>query len=272
MKIKTIILYTLLVLSAQRLYAQHTTMPEAEVTDNKIRISCELHTTSPVDLSLSYSDDGGHTFYACRSLSGDLANQLSGRKEWLWDCVKDGVFMGNLIFRADIRPAAFAAAMPDRLVPGGQAGQEGGLFLMPGISVGGVLSYSFMAGYARKWGGYLRARSNFAYRGTKDDSGYQTDNFFWSGATKTGRFATVAGCLTRLSRFCYLYAGAGYGEKWVHWQTESARWIEMDDLHVSGIEYEAGLLFRYKKVSAGAGLSHLPGSSPEAGLSIGIIF
>jgi opacity protein-like surface antigen len=269
MKITKFILYTLFAFPALGLYAQQASTPEAVVTDNKIQVSCELQTTSPVDLALLYSDDGGQSFYTCRSLSGELANQLSGRKEWVWDCVKDGVFMGNLIFKVDIRPSVFAVAPPEKLVPDGR---EGGIFLMPGVSLGNVASYSLMAGYARKWGGYLRVKSNFAYRGTKDDTGYQTDNFFWSGATKTGRFAAVAGCLTRLSPFCYLYAGLGYGEKWVHWETESARWIEMEDLQVANMEFETGLLFRFKKIAAGAGVNYLPGSGPEAGLSIGIIF
>ncbi|MDH6341578.1 hypothetical protein M2480_000965 [Parabacteroides sp. PFB2-12] len=82
----------------QVINAQKIEKVEAEAIDGKIRVTCSLQTKQHVDLSISYSEDNGNSFLPCRTLSGDLMNQLSGHKQLIWDCGKDGIIMGSFVF------------------------------------------------------------------------------------------------------------------------------------------------------------------------------
>jgi hypothetical protein len=92
--------------------AQQVTKTEAEAIEGKIRVTCELQTSTYQDLYLSYSEDNGQSFLPCRTVAGDLVNQLSGRKELIWDCAKDGIIMGNFVFRVTCMPSVHPLIEP----------------------------------------------------------------------------------------------------------------------------------------------------------------
>jgi hypothetical protein len=280
--------------------AQQITNTEAEAIEGKIRVTCQLQASAYQDLFLSYSEDNGRSFLPCLTVAGDLVNQLDGSKELIWDCVKDDVIMGSFVFRVTCAPSTNPPALPvlakepkkepkkeqkkapepkkkkpraERPVK--EQTERKKLFLvMPGVSIGNVTSYSLMAGYGgTAWGGYAKAKSNFA---SKEGSGYvysSSDLFYQSDYTQAGCFAVSAGVLRRLSNSLWGYVGVGYGSRWVEWKAFSEI-VEIEEFSYSAIEPEAGILFQYRKILFGAGLSVGVGNSitPEAILSIGFTF
>jgi hypothetical protein len=290
--------------------AQQIKKTEAEAIEGKIRVTCELQATTYQDLYLSYSEDNGQSFFPCRTVAGDLINQLSGSKELIWDCAKDGVIMGSFVFRVTCMPSTNPPALPvpekepkkepkkapkpekkkpepvvekpvkEKKQPAErparvQTERKNSFLVMPGVSIGTVTSYSLMAGYAgTAWGGYAKVKSNFASK-EGDGAVYGSrDLFYQSDYSNAGRFAVSAGVLKRLGHSLWGYAGIGYGSQWVEWQTVSYRIVEVEDFSRSAIEPEAGILFQYQKFLFGAGVSVPVGSSVtlEATVSIGFTF
>ncbi|MDR1356923.1 MAG: hypothetical protein LBJ58_04545 [Tannerellaceae bacterium] len=297
--------------------AQVVTQTEAEAIEGKIRVTCLLETPFYIDLFLSYSDDDGASFHPCLTVSGDLVNQLSGLKELIWDCGKDGIIMGSFIFRvtsataanppwetvdADTtvsKPAATAnpvrteekkpeaqadlpiekprrepAVVAERQRPTPKPSSAAKtIFIMPGASIGPVISYSLMVGYTgEKWGGYLKAKSNFA---SKEGDGrmYGSDELFYeNGYYNGGRMGVSAGVVRWFGAYVGLYAGVEYGSRWIEWKTIDGAPVGIEDYSYTVIEPEVGLLFRFRKLSFGAGGNMLPGGSAEFAVSIGINF
>jgi hypothetical protein len=279
--------------------AQQVRNTDAEAIEGKIRVTCDLQTATPQNLYLSYSEDNGQSFIPCRTVAGDLVNQTSGRKELIWDCAKDDVIMGSFIFRVTCMPytgSAPATSETERKKPENVAGKsssrdsvqrtvrpagteteknpvKGGFFLTPGVSFGTVTSFSLMAGYAGTWGGYAKVKSNFASKGAFV-SGGMNDVFFDGDYTKLGRFSASAGIIKSLSSACFLYAGAGYGNRWVQWKSLDGQLVEIEDYSFSGMDPEIGLMLRIQKFTISAGGNCLLGKQSvfEAGLTIGFIF
>jgi hypothetical protein len=281
--------------------AQRITKTEAEAIDGKIRVTCELQTNTYQDLFLSCSEDNGQSFFPCRSVTGDLVNQLSGPKVLIWDCAKDDVIMGNFIFRVTYIPSSSgqterkteqkkttpgktekATAKPSprdsaqrtvRSDNGATEKKSGGFFLMPGVSMGSVMSYSLMAGYAGTWGGYAKVKSNLASGGEFVTEG-SSDMYFDGNYVKTGRFSASAGLVKSLSNTCFLYAGIGYGNRWVQWKALNGQFVEIEDHSFSGIDPEVGILLKIQRFTIGGGGNCLSGKRSvfEANISIGFIF
>jgi hypothetical protein len=78
--------------------AQTVSSVEAKAIGDKIQVTCSVTTDVPVDLFLSYSENG-KDFKYCSSISGDVLNQEAGNKTILWDYVMDGIIMGNYVFK-----------------------------------------------------------------------------------------------------------------------------------------------------------------------------
>jgi hypothetical protein len=145
---------------------------------------------------------------------------------------------------------------------------KGGIFLMPGASVGSALSWSLMAGYMGDWGGYVKAKSNFApnTKNTADESGV----FFKSNYTKIGRTTFSAGVIKRITPTVHLYGGVGYGTKSLLWQDISSTIYKVEDHSYSGIEPEIGVIFQIQRFVISGGASALIGDKTNIEASIGI--
>jgi hypothetical protein len=232
---------------------------EAEVTGGKIQVNCTLQTPSLMDLSLFYSDNDGQAFNPCRTVSGDLLNQASGSKTILWDCGADGMIMGSFVFKVNCLPAAnppkenpeapqtarrTETAPPDTASDPKTSERKTRLLLMPGAGIGAPLSGSLTVGFlSGHWGGYAKAKSNFASKG-ESQTGGQNDAYYDGNYSKTGRLSVSAGLMREVSPSVIVYAGVGYGNKWVQWKTTSDKLVEIEDLSFSGIEPEAGLMIK----------------------------
>jgi hypothetical protein len=264
--------------------AQQVTKTAAEAIEGKIRVTCELQTTAYQDLYLSYSEDNGQSFFPCQTVAGDLINQLSGSKELIWDCAKDGVIMGNFIFRITCMPSTNPPALPvpekepkkapkpekkkspepekkkpERVAKASgngkpastppQAGEKGSFFAMPGITMPIFLHYFDTYINYSLMAGYMKpfGESGRLY------GGYLKLNYA-SGAKEIAtefrlkRLSVVLGGVGQVSNRFLLHAGIGYG-KIAFGDSDG---YEVD--RTGGVEIEAGTLFRYNRFLLGGGV------------------
>ena len=288
---KTIIQLVILTGCLSAVQAQKTDNIEAKFTGGNIQVSCSLQTTSRVDLFLYWSDDGGLTFNPCLTVTGNLTNQLSGRKTIVWDCIKDGIFMGDFIFKITCipsnqppprtmeRPTRTTDVTPTRdtkneMQVSKTSSNKTRFLIMAGIATGPALSGTLTAGILPgKWGGYAKVKSNFATKGDAQTGG-PDDAFYLENFSQKGRFTVSAGVTGELANMLLIYAGIGYGSKWVQWKTTSDQLITIDEMTYNGIDPELGLTLKAGNFLIGAGVSVLFGTqtSLEANLSLGLIF
>jgi len=267
------------------LNAQQVKEVVAMAHNDTIQVSCLLETQSLCSLQLQYSDDNGLTWNDCKTLQGDIFNQASGKKSIYWHCLKDGVIMGNFIFRIQTYISSVSDTEEEKVVIRKDderlmkdvplsIKQKGRFVVMSGCSFRNILSYSFMVGYLKKWGGYAKVKSSF---GSKDKNVFQgnVDDAFYNGESKKGRFSVYAGTLGQLHPNIFLYVGVGYGNKWLQWETINNEHIEIQDGTYSGVDPEVGLLFKIKRFMLGGGFNCLIGKghkNGEGNILIGVIF
>lgn len=274
------------------LFSQEVKNVDARAVEDKIEISCELAVPADVLVNLQayYSEDNGNTFYPCKTVTGDLENQLSGKNYILWDCGKDGIIMGNFIFKIEWQLAEkiktdsdslsenHIKEQPSLVVPVDSElkkkdGLKGSFLVMPGASLGNVTSLSCMVGYVKRIGGYAKVKLSTT---SKEDAikGNEEDAFF-DGETVKGRFSIGAGIIGRVSKVVYLYGGVGYGNQWVQWKTLGEKYIKIEDLTYNGVDPEAGLILKFGVFSIGGGVNCLIGKGNtqcEGNISIGVMF
>ena len=309
--IKGILIFALLACCLQAVQAQIVNNIEAEVIGSRIQVSFTLQSATPVDLTMSWSDNDGLSFYPCMTVSGDLTNQASGTKTIIWDCGKDGIIMGSFIFKITYIDAVdYHVAMPvtepaeienireqeddpvieslpvvspritdtipnQNIIRSSEAPPNKSHFLiMVGGAAGYPISYSITAGFlSGKWGGYAKFKSNFVSKGDAMTAG-PADAFYIEGFSRMGRLSVSAGLNGQITDLLLFYAGIGYGSRWVQWKTLSDKLVTIDTLSFSGIDPELGLALKTGKFLIGAGVSALFGTQTvvEANLSIGLIF
>ena len=265
--------------------AQQVTNLTATANNDTIQVSCTLETDVLCSLQLQYSENNGLTWNECKTIQGDISDQASGEKNIYWNCLKDNVLMGNFIFKIILHttsistvpqkekePLENAVPKPTQQVEKQQS--AGHFMILPGCSFGNTLSYSFMAGYMKKWGGYVKIKSSF---GSKDKNATKGDveDAFFNGNSKKGRFSVYAGTVGQLHPNICMYAGIGYGNKWLQWETVNSEQIEIASGTYSGIDPEIGVLFKIKMFTLGGGFNCLIGQghkNGEGNISVGVIF
>ena len=147
------------------------------------------------------------------------------------------------------------------------------------MAVGGVYpqsSYGLMVGYVRKFGGYVKFRSDFnaadySFECTSD--GYKEGGVFWAGETEArSRMHISAGFMFRASKNIYPFFGAGYGSAVRYWEDYMGNWAKVKDLSSSGLAAEAGLVLRFGCVAVSVGAASSGFSYSEAEVGVGIMF
>lgn len=141
------------------------------------------------------------------------------------------------------------------------------------------LSYGLMAGFVRRTGGYVKFRHSFSkvsdYNGECNDEGVEsvTGQMRWySGCTEKSRMAVTAGVLQQVWKPVYLYAGVGYGERLLSWETIGGDWSKNTDHSFKGVEAEIGGIVRYGLLAVSLGVQTNSFKYMEANVGIGIIF
>lgn len=217
---------------------------------------------------LLLSTDGGKTFSNVptqRSVTGDVGKvSEGGNKTIFYDVTNDKQQLAD-------KPLAFKVDIHGKNV----IQQE--YFILGTASVYPNLSYGLMVGSVKKFGWYLKARSNFKFPSTsyecESDGIMPSGGTIWSnGCEQKSRYVITAGMIVHATNWLYPYVGAGYGSKQLCWQDTQNEWVKVSDISYQGVSLDAGLLFKFGKVAISAAVCNTPHKSTEGEISIGMIF
>lgn len=151
------------------------------------------------------------------------------------------------------------------------------ILAMASVSVFPQVSYGLMLGYVKKFGGYVKFRSDFQFgqasytcnkAGEIDGGGLLWAN----GNQRKSRMQATGGALFRLAKWCYPYVGIGYGTRNVQWQDYQGQWAHVSDYSCKGIAAEAGLILKMGPVAISAGVSTTAFKYTELELGVGVMF
>lgn len=142
------------------------------------------------------------------------------------------------------------------------------------------LSYGGMIGFVRKNGVYVKFRSDFGSASTKmecDDTGTLTAGgsgkpYYKKGATNQSRMSVTAGYLRQIWQPLYLYAGVGYGNRTLAWETVDGTLVKNTDHSAEGAAIEVGAIGRYKLFALSVGFHTVNFKHHEASIGFGILF
>lgn len=141
------------------------------------------------------------------------------------------------------------------------------------------LSYGLMAAVVKRTGGYVKFRHSFSNASdngtTCNDEGIEAgteDKRWYSGRTEKSRMAVTAGVMHRLWTPFYLYAGLGYGERKLSWETINGEWQQNSDHSFRGLEAEIGGLLRFGALAISVGAQTNSFKYVEANIGIGVAF
>lgn len=151
------------------------------------------------------------------------------------------------------------------------------ILAMASVSVFPQVSYGLMLGYVKKFGGYVKFRSDFQFgnanyscnkAGEIDGGGMLWAN----GKQRRSRMQITGGTLFRLAQWLYPYVGAGYGARNVQWQDFQEQWAQVSNYSCKGIAAEAGAIVKMDMVALSVGVSTTAFSYTEFEVGIGVMF
>ena len=217
---------------------------------------------------LLVSTDGGKTFNfkpTSGYVTGDVGKQsTSGTKSIKYDVTADKSDLAGkqLVFKIDV---VAKDVLKNEILTSAQ------------VSIFPQLSYGFMFGMVKKYGWYVKARSDFKFiscsyscmsSGEIDAGGH-----IWTdGTSKKTRLAVTAGGMIRASRWCYPYVGLGYGYRNLYWKDFQGEWAKVSDRSYSGLSLDAGLALKFGKVALTVGVNNTAFKYTEAEVGIGVMF
>lgn len=149
--------------------------------------------------------------------------------------------------------------------------------VMPVAGIGKTTSYGAMIGIVKKYGGYIKGKSDFNSVSNDlecNEKGFtDTGNEVWfSGDEAKSRLAVTGGLLYRAAEPLYIYGGMGYGQYTYSRQTSDGLWAKNTDASVDGVEVEVGIIGRWKSLALSAGIETCQMRYWEMNLGIGIFF
>ncbi len=142
------------------------------------------------------------------------------------------------------------------------------------------LSYGGMIGFVRENGAYIRFRSDFGSVSADlecDDTGTLTSGgegkpYYNTGVEHKSRMSVVAGYLRHLWKPLYCYAGVGYGQRTLAWETVDEELVKNINHSASGAAGEVGLLLNVGKLAVSVGYHTVNFKNHELGASVGVMF
>jgi hypothetical protein len=146
-------------------------------------------------------------------------------------------------------------------------------FLIGGLSFHpSQLSMYAMVGTVRRYGLYGKLKTDFSFNSNSDYSiisGY--DDYFMKDA-KNGRYSFTGGMLFRLNNPLSIYAGLGYGKRWLNWISTSGDICNLSDYSYKGLEIESGGLYKLKDLYLNIGFQTNSFAYLEMDFGVGINF
>ena len=142
-----------------------------------------------------------------------------------------------------------------------------------GNVMGGVLLTAM-----KRHGAFVHAATDFGRIGRVEGEcgkNGETDGSipFYSGHTRKSAFMINAGLVHRLSGSFAIYEGAGYASSSLAWQlaqSEGGGYLKNTHYSVSGVSFEAGVLFAYKRIVATASVATIKGKEWYGSVGVGI--
>ena len=129
-----------------------------------------------------------------------------------------------------------------------------------------------MAGIVKKYGLYLKLKTNLNFNGSyvKQGGNYNAaSSQYFDGNIYKGRFAATGGLLWRIAKPLIFYGGLGYGNRWVNWETLSGKRFRVTDISYDGLDVETGLMYKYKKFFFTGGISTISFQYMELNIGVG---
>ena len=141
-------------------------------------------------------------------------------------------------------------------------------------------SFGVMAGIVAQHGAYVRFRSDFGSASADlecDDTGALTSGgtgtpYYVEGSSAKSRFSITGGYLYRFMKPLYGYAGLGYGQRTLAWETVGGEWAKNIDHSAAGLAFELGAIGQYKGYSLSLGMQTINFKYMELSLGIGFLF
>lgn len=217
---------------------------------------------------LMISIDGGKTYSftpSAKCVSGDFGKQeSSGDKLIKYDVSVDKQKLAGkpVVFKIDVT----AKDVSNRHI---LAAAQAGVFPQ--------LSYGFMFAMVKKYGWYIKARSDFNFQSSlyncTSSGEIEGGGYIWTdGEIKKSRLVLTAGGMLRASRWCYPYVGVGYGSRGLYWKDIQGDWAMVTDKSCAGVALDAGLAFKLGKIALTLGVNNTAFKYTEAEVGIGIMF
>lgn len=275
-------LFTILaiILISKFIYSQSVNNITATLSGTKIKLSYKIsgmkyyQSIARVDFYVSMN---GERFKGpLKMIAGETGKDKgNGTYTVTWDVLKEIPFT-NEVLEFDIR---IKTAEKDRS-PKFFACLTGNDVTPVGIKIG-MLGKT--AWYVEARGSLLAMNTpSYTYNGNSITDYNKPGYYEYSGTAGWQSYSVVAGVTQQLHWNIFMYAGVGYGvENYVMEINEydysspsstSSDWAKYDGYCTSGIEIDAGLLYRYKKLIIGAGATSLDFSSFGWSASLGIQF
>ena len=217
---------------------------------------------------LMISIDGGKTYSFTPSLeniSGDFGKQeTSGVKVIKYDVSADKLQLAGkpVVFKVDVTTTD---VLKREILATAQAG------------VYPHLSYGFMFGMVKKYGWYVKAKSDFNFQSSSynctSTGEIEGGGHIWTdGASKKSRLVITAGGMFRASRWCYPYVGVGYGSRGLYWKDFQGEWAKVTDKSCAGVALDAGVALKFGKIALTLGVNNTVFKYTEAEVGIGVMF
>lgn len=217
---------------------------------------------------LVISVDGGKTYSftpSAENISGDFGKQeTSGVKVIKYDVSADKQQLAgkSVVFKVDVTTKD---VLQREILATAQAG------------VYPQLSYGFMLGMVKKYGWYVKAKSDFNFQSSSYNctsiGEIEGGGHIWTdGASKKSRLVITAGGMFRASRWCYPYVGVGYGSRGLYWKDFQGEWAKVTDKSCAGVALDAGVALKFGKIALTLGVNNTAFKYTEAEVGIGVMF
>ncbi len=149
--------------------------------------------------------------------------------------------------------------------------------------LGGKASYitaGIMVAVMKRHGGYLHVSTDFGNTGSLTEScdrhgAIDGQDRYYSGKTRRKAFMVTAGAAHRVGRHFVIFEGVGYSSNTLAWQlaqSEGGHYVKNSYFSTQGVTAEAGLMFRFNRVSIEASVQTIKGSEWFGTLGVGIRF
>lgn len=129
-----------------------------------------------------------------------------------------------------------------------------------------------MVGNVSHIGHYLKFKTNLNSSDEYVSQGESSTEMFFNGKVYQGRLAATSGLLWHVASAIIVYGGLGYGYRWVDWEKLSGERFRVTDYSFRGLEIEAGIAMKIKRVLFSGGISSNSLGFYEADFGLGITF